>query len=393
MDQVLEISPSGGAPDRGASYPVRCGADVGAGLGAVWEPAWRQAAVIGDDTTIELFADVVEAPLLAMGVDLVRVSFPPGERYKTRETKAAVEDALFEAGLDRSAVIVAVGGGVVLDLAGFVAATYMRGIAHVAVATTLLAQVDAAIGGKTGVDTPFGKNLVGAFHHPRAVLLHTGALRSLPLVERRNGLAEVVKHAVLRDEKLFATLERWASRAGPAAPEPAILADGASGRRAGRGGAPEEDALLLPDDLIVRCAAIKAAVVAEDDRDQGVRHILNFGHTVGHAIEAATGHRVPHGQAVAAGMVIEARVAASQFSFPHADVTRLMALLTRIGLPTHPPCSFAVAAPFLRHDKKSLDGTVRCALPQQIGITEPVEGSWLRAVDRDAIERAWGAPG
>src|SRR5690606_11970545 len=152
-----------------------------------------------------------EAPLLAAGVEIVRVSFPPGESHKTRETKAAVEDALFEAGLDRASVIVAVGGGVVLDLAGFVAATFMRGIDHVAVATTLLAQVDAAIGGKTGVDTPFGKNLVGAFHHPRAVLLHPGALSSLPLEERRNGLAEVVKHAVLRDATLFSTLERWAA--------------------------------------------------------------------------------------------------------------------------------------------------------------------------------------
>lgn len=359
MDHVLDITPPGDKP-----YPVRCGADVGAGLAAVWQTRWRRAAIVGDDTTIELFAEVVEAPLLSQGVELLRVSFPPGEIHKNRETKAAIEDVFFEADLDREAVIVAIGGGVVLDLAGYVAANYMRGIDHVFVATTLLAQVDASIGGKTGVNTPFGKNLVGAFHHPRAVLLHTGALSSLPLRERRNGLAEVVKHAVLRDETLFATLERWT--------------------------AANDGELLLPDDLIVRCAAIKAAVVAEDDRDRGVRHILNFGHTVAHAIEAATHNETPHGQAVAAGMVIEARVAASQFTFPHSDVTRLMALLTRMGLPTHPPCSFDEAAPYLAHDKKTVDATIHCALPQQLGVSEAVEGHWLRAVDRDALRRAWG---
>lgn len=362
MEPLIDVVPADGSP-----YPVLLGADLTGGLREIWHPEWRRVAIVGDETTMDLFGDEVERGIVRAtneDAEIHRLRFEGGEHHKTRATKAKLEDTLLSAGLDRRSVIVAVGGGLVLDVAGFVAATFMRGIAHVNVATTLLAQIDAAIGGKTGVNTPHGKNLVGAFHHPRAVLLHTGALVHLPHDERRNGLAEAIKHCVIRDANLFGAMDRWA--------------------------AADDGTLLPPDAIVGRCVAIKAAVVAEDGLDRGVRQILNFGHTVAHAIEAATEHAVPHGQAVAMGMVVEARLAAQQHTFPHTDVTRLVALLTRLGLPTHPACPFAAAAPFLARDKKNLDGAILCALPQRIGAYEAVDGQWTREVSPEALARAWG---
>jgi 3-dehydroquinate synthase len=362
MMHVVDVEPPGGAP-----YPVHCGGDLAAGIGAIWRPTWRRAAIVADETTATLFGTEARAAITALGAEVVSAVFPSGEAQKTRVTKAQIEDAILDAGLDRTSCIVAVGGGVVLDLAGFVAATYMRGIDHVNIATTLLAQVDAAVGGKTAVNVPRGKNLVGAFHHPRAVLLHTGALDALPDAELRNGLAEMVKHALVADAVLFADLSKWAAA---------------------------RTSLRPPDDMIARAVRVKTAIVARDDKDRGVRELLNFGHTVAHAIEHATGHETAHGHAVAIGMVVEARMAAAAGAFPGADVDRLVALLSRLGLPTSPPCSFDEAAPFLGRDKKTEHGTLRCAVPDRIGEATPDDhGRWARAVPAEALRAAWGAPG
>lgn len=273
---------------------------------------------------------------------------------------------MFRAHLDRHAVVVGLGGGVVLDVAGYVAATFMRGIDHVFIATTLLAQIDAAVGGKTGVNTPDGKNLVGAFHHPRAVLLDTSALGQLPPEELRNGLAEAIKHAVIRDAALFASLEAWAANGGATTLRP-------------------------PADVIANCVAIKAAVVADDPREQGLRKILNFGHTVAHALEHASDHAVAHGHAVAVGMVVEGRVALARGRLPEGDLVRLVALLTRLGLPIRPPCGFEHAAPFFARDKKNRDGVIHCALPSRLGSIAPDEGgAFTQAVAPDELREAWG---
>ncbi|MBI4700837.1 MAG: 3-dehydroquinate synthase [Deltaproteobacteria bacterium] len=356
MRHVFDVQPPHASP-----YPVLCGEDPAPALARLWQPAWEQAVIIGDENTSRLFADPLAQALAGRVQRLLRLSFPAGERHKTRQTKARLEDAMLAAGIDRRACIVAVGGGVVLDVAGFVAATFLRAVAHVNVATTLLAQVDAALGGKTGVNTPRGKNLVGAFHHPRAVLLDAGALSSLPASELRAGLAEAVKHAAVADARLFARIEAWS-----------------------KGGS-----LRLPDEIIVRCARVKAGVVARDDRDQGLRHILNFGHSVGHAIEHATVHRTAHGPAVAIGMAIEARVAAAEGTFPERDLRRLAALLGRLGLPTAAPCDFAAAQPFLASDKKRRGAGVRCAIPRRIGTSVPGDGSFTREVSLDALRAAW----
>lgn len=339
-----------------------CGAGAEQALAALWQ-GWPQAVLVGDDTTDRLFGDAWQAALTPRA-EVLRLRFPPGEESKVRATKARLEDAMLAAGVGRGACVVAVGGGVVLDLAGFVAATYMRGIAHLNVATTLLAQVDAAVGGKTGVNTPHGKNLVGAFHHPRGVLLDTESLASLPDDELRSGLAEAVKHAVLRDAALFERIEAWAAD-------------------------PLRASLVPPAEVIARCTEIKAEVVATDDRDQGMRHILNYGHTVAHGIEHATGHAVPHGHAVAIGMVVETRLAVQAGRFDASSLARLVALLDALGLPTAPPCDFAAARPFFGLDKKADRDTLRCAIPRHIGGFEPVDGRWLTDTPVEALARAW----
>jgi 3-dehydroquinate synthase len=339
-------------------YPVLCGARADLGLTGVWDPGWSRAVLIGDDNTDRLFGDAHEQALGALGAAPLRLRFPAGEANKTRATKETLEDAMLRARIDRQACIVAVGGGVVLDLAGFVAATYMRGIAHINVATTLLAQVDAAIGGKTAVNTATGKNLIGAFHEPRAVLLDTGALDSLSDDELRSGLAEMIKHAVLADEALFETIERWAAARASLRP---------------------------PDDVVARSAIIKAEIVADDPRERGRRHLLNFGHTVAHAIEHATAHGTPHGHAVAIGMLVEASLAEAEGAFPSGDLARLTALCAALGLPTRPPCSFAEAEGYFASDKKNRDDRVHCAIP--VGIGECA--AFKRPVELAALERAW----
>jgi len=232
MRRILQVEPSTGDP-----YPVYCGSD----LSQVWQPRWRRAVLIADRNTDRLFGDVIRKALPPGSLTQV---VSAGESSKSRNVKARIEDEMLAAGIDRDGCIVALGGGVVLDLAGFVAATYLRGIDHVMVATSLLAQVDAAIGGKTAVNVPQGKNLIGVFHHPRAVLLHLEALAQLPDVELRNGLAELIKHAVIGDADLFASLEQWVAQAAGLGPPPI--------------------------ECIERSVRFKAAVVAEDGLDRGI---------------------------------------------------------------------------------------------------------------------------
>jgi len=259
---------------------------------------------------------------------------------------------MLSAGLDRGSLVVGLGGGVVTDLAGFVAATYMRGVAWIAVSTSLLGQVDASVGGKTGVDHPECKNLIGAFHQPSAVLADVTALATLPDEELRTGLAEVVKHALIRDAALFDTLEADADR---------ILA--------------RDEAVL--EDVVARNVRVKAEIVMADEREGGLRRILNYGHTVGHALESLAmeaggqlgGAPVTHGRAVALGMMAEAQMAQARGTAEAGVVERQRALLERFGLPVGlgaPPDAERCLA-IMRHDKKAQSGRLRFILPQAIG--------------------------
>ncbi|MSP26242.1 MAG: 3-dehydroquinate synthase [Myxococcales bacterium] len=359
MRELLTVRPRGGV-----AYPVLVGTEPAAALAEVWDARWTTVAVLGDANTLPLFGAPLIEWMRARGCRVVPLSFPAGEAHKTRRTKERLEDAMLAAGVERSGCLVAVGGGVALDLAGFVAATYLRGIAHVFVATSLVAQVDAAIGGKTGVNTHSGKNLVGAFHHPRAVFIDIGALASLPRVELESGLAETLKHAVVRDAALFEEMEAWADDEARAT-------------------------LIPPEEVIARSVAIKAEVVAEDERDHGVRNILNYGHTVAHALEAATNYTLSHGHAVAIGMVVEARLGATEGWLPRSEVDRIGRLATRLGLPTAATCAFELAAPYFAADKKTQGGIVRCAVPSAIGRIEEHAGAWTRPVSLAQLAQAW----
>ena len=332
----------------GRSCPVRLGEGAASALSEVWQPGWGEAALVGDATVMGLYGELVVSLLRPLVQKLLVCPFPPGEAHKTRETKAALEDQLLEARLSRQSCLVALGGGISLDVCGFVAATYLRGVAYCSLPTSLLAQVDAAVGGKTGVNTALGKNLVGAFHQPAAVLIDPRFLSSLPVEEWRNGLAELTKHAVIADETLFAWLE--AEAAGLANP-----------------GSVDEYPLR-------RSVEIKAEVVSADEQEHGRRAILNFGHTVGHALEHASGHGLAHGAAVAAGMVVEARLAERLCGFPALERERLERLLAAFGLPCGPPASldFEALRPFLGLDKKRRGDELRLPLPHRLG--EMVDG-------------------
>jgi 3-dehydroquinate synthase len=346
------------------TYPILCGEDVLETLQKLWLPRWQQAVVIGDSNTARLFGTAITQALNGVAKKVIMLSFPAGEEHKTRATKELLENSMIEHGVDRFAVVVAVGGGIALDVAGYVAATYMRGIDSVYIATTLLAQVDAAIGGKTGVNTQHGKNLIGAFYQPHFVLIDIPALASLPEDEMRNGYAEAIKHAVIADAELFSGMEAFA----------------------------KNKEKILPEPLLARCVQIKAEVVSQDERERGYRQVLNFGHTIGHALEKASDFSLAHGSAVAMGMLVEAKIAGKLCGFPGADRKRLTALLADLHLPVQPQYGFSQIKDYLKVDKKTRGGDVYCSLPTKIGQMNEAGGTWAMPVPISVIKDAFEKP-
>jgi 3-dehydroquinate synthase len=319
-------------------------------------------AIISDTNVAPLYGARVAASFGDAQVDAFTV--PAGEAHKTREHWARLTDELLATGFARDGAIIALGGGMVGDLAGFVAATYMRGIPFVQVPTTLLAMIDASIGGKTGVDTKAGKNLVGAFHDPMAVIADPQTLTTLSERELRSGAAEAIKHGVIADVGYF---EKTAAEL------PAALKD------------PAGEAM---QQIIFGSIRIKSAVVGADAKEQGLRKTLNFGHTIGHALEAASGFDLLHGEAIAMGMVYETMLAEKLGIAEAGTVARLAgALGSGIGMPR----SFAVAfgreslRGYLHADKKSRDGALELALPKRIGMMAGAGKGWVIPVPDDAI--------
>lgn len=289
-----------------------------------------------------------------------KVAIPEGEEAKTWDAAGSLLGSLIGHGLDRRGVVVALGGGSVGDSAGFAASLYMRGIRVVQVPTTLLGQVDSGVGGKTAVNHPAGKNLIGTFHQPSLVACDTGLLVTLPRRELLSGLAEVVKYGVIADAKLYVGVEAEAERLLGADPE----------------------ALRW---VVARCVAAKARLVEADERDErGVRAALNYGHTLGHAVETLSGHSIRHGEAVAVGMVAASRVAVYLGLLKKPDLERQLALLRRLGLPTEPPYGVDELIPLMRRDKKAEQGSMRLVLPTGIG-GEPVIRSVSEAEIRGAL--------
>jgi 3-dehydroquinate synthase len=328
-----------------AAYDIHVGLGTLELLGTVYPPKrGSTAVVISSSTVATLYADLCLKGLREAGWTVQLLTVPDGEQSKTLAQAGALYEACAQAGLDRGSTIFALGGGVIGDLSGFVAATYMRGIPFVQVPTTLLAQVDASVGGKTAVDLPAGKNLVGAFHQPSLVVIDVRTLTTLSQRDVRAGMAEVIKHAMIADGEMFEYL----------------------------GGAAEQllrRELIPLRQLVARNCQIKAEVVEADPREQGIRGWLNYGHTVGHALEVAAGEwDLRHGEAVSWGMLAEARLAVRLGLAAENVATDLEHLLNRYGLATElPPVDAARAQASIVHDKKIVNGTLRLPLVPRIG--------------------------
>lgn len=346
------------------SYTVTIAPGALAALGTIAHaqaPAHRYV-VVTDDAVAALYGR--EARQALGGAELFTI--PPGEAFKTREQWAAVTDQMLERHYGRDTVVVALGGGVVGDLAGFVAATYMRGVPFIQVPTTLLAMIDASIGGKTAVDTPVGKNLVGVFHQPSAVVVDPELLVSLPPSQLRAGIAEAIKHGIIAD----------------AAYLDAILRDLPVVRA---GGEAAVDALIP---VIARSIEIKTAVVARDEREAGVRKVLNFGHTLGHAVELLAEYRMLHGEAVAIGMVLEAALGERIGVSAPGTAAAVRDAVLAAGLPTAIPAGQSADALLLatRADKKARQGQVEYALPARVGAMAGEERGWgIPVSDADVL--------
>ena len=306
----------------------------------------RRALVVTDDTVMPLHLEALTTALTAAGIHATVHCVPEGEASKSMDRFSAVVDAILDAALEREDLVIALGGGVVGDLAGFAAAVTRRGMPFVQVPTTLLAQVDSAVGGKTGINTSHGKNLVGAFHQPSLVLADTAVLETLPLRHRRAGYAEIVKAALLGDADFFDRLEA-------------------------RGRAATSEDLV---DAIATAVAAKAAIVVADEREAGPRALLNLGHTFAHAVERCAGYdgRVVHGEAVGLGLALAFRFSATLGLCPQDDAERVCAHLSMVGLPTRfgdLPVSLGRAGLIaaMQQDKKVKDGVIRFILVEEIG--------------------------
>lgn len=316
----------------------------------------RLAALVADDTVDALYGSRVAAALEGAGFAVLRFTFPHGEQNKTLATYGQILDFLAENRVTRADTVVALGGGVTGDMTGFAAATYLRGVNVAQIPTTLLAMVDSSVGGKTGVDLPAGKNLAGAFHQPIGVLCDVDALVTLPPEVYADGMAEAIKYGVLCDAPLFEALKQ--------------------------GSATE----ALPE-IVARCVAIKAGVCAGDECERGQRQMLNLGHTFGHAIERCSGYTLPHGHAVAVGMVYAARIAAHLGLCNPTCVPQVVAALQANGLPTSAAYPAGAIAEAALGDKKRAGGTLTLVLPKAIGqcILYPVPVEDLPALAQVAI--------
>jgi 3-dehydroquinate synthase len=346
------------------SYSILIGNGLLARLGSACRrlSLGQRCALISDTHVAPLYAKIAEESLQASGFDPVRITFPAGEVSKQLSTVQRVYEQLAANRFERKSFIIALGGGVVGDLAGFVAATYLRGLPCVQVPTTLLAAVDSSVGGKTGVNLKTGKNLVGAFYQPRQVLCDLDTLKTLPNREFISGLAEVIKYGVIYDPQLFADLEKSLGKI--LAQHPGTLAS-----------------------VIARCCEIKAEVVSQDETESGLRAILNFGHTIGHALESTFAYRKHlHGEAIAIGQVAAAFLSQQLLGLPEAQVNRLIELLRAAGLPAGirlTPAQATQLMAAMKLDKKVSHGEIKFVLASKIG-----QVRWGQSVSSTLVEQS-----
>ena len=329
------------------SYNITIGSGILKDIGRIFEKFEfsKKAALISNPTVYDLYGKTVSESLKASGYDLIEVLLPDGEEYKSLASTEKIYEALLKAKLDRKSALIALGGGVIGDITGFAAATYMRGIDFIQIPTTLLAQVDSSVGGKTGVNHPLGKNMIGAFWQPRLVWVDTATLETLPRRELLSGLGEVIKYGVIWDEDFFAYLEA------------------------------NRDKILRLDKealthIIRRSCEIKSEVVSKDERESGLRAILNYGHTIGHAVETLTGYKkYLHGEAVAIGMHMEARLSQKLGLIEKNTVAKIKALIDSYELPSEMPAETQINDLIEKMwiDKKTVGGKMHFVLPEKVG--------------------------
>ena len=343
------------------SYEIRIGAGLLTQTGQQLKNMGfgDKAVIITDHTVGSLYGDALKQSLVGEGFQVAVLLVPVGEEQKSLETAGRLYDELSNFYAERTTPILALGGGVIGDLAGFVAATYMRGVPLIQMPTTLLAQGDSSIGGKVAVNHGQLKNKIGAFYHPKATISDVSTLKTLSPREVSDGLAEVIKHGAILDREVFNYLEDNLEKIK------------------------SFDEKVL-EQVVARSAEIKAGVVEKDELDLGLRNILNCGHTVGHAIEAVSGLKVWHGEAVAIGMLVEAKISNKMGILGGEDLVRLRGIIERVGLPVKiPDLELGKMVQMMKHDKKNLQGKIRFALLKSIGdvlITDEVEPSLIEQV-------------
>lgn len=322
-------------------------------------------AIITDDKIAPLYGQQLQQSLSSSSLKADLFSFPHGEQHKTRATKERLENELFEKGFGRDTCVIAIGGGVVTDLGGYLAATYCRGIPMVMIPTSLLGMVDASIGGKTGVNVPYGKNMLGCIYQPKKVVIDLSTLTSLPKKELAHGVVEMIKHGLIADSQLFEDLEKHSN-------ELLTLNSGVLQR------------------TIFESCRIKKEIVEQDENEIGKRRLLNFGHTIGHALEQLTDYSLPHGQAVAIGLLVESFLSVKLGGLDQDSLDRIRNVLVRYGLPLRLPSRFPIQSIMdaMSLDKKSLRSKPRFVMIDAIGSHISYDGNYCTLVEESLIKTA-----
>lgn len=351
-------------PDSSSHYEIEIGNDLLKTQIPYLSTLAERFAIVSDDKVAPLYGEHLKQTLIASGLHAHLFSFPGGERHKTRETKELLENRMFEQGLGRDTCVIALGGGVTTDLAGYLAATYCRGVPLVMFPTSLLGMVDASIGGKTGVNVPFGKNMLGCIYPPKKVVIDLASLKSLPKNELVNGISEIIKHGLIADEPLFKYLETHSKSFLDLDPKTVHHA-------------------------VFESCRIKKEIVEQDEKENGKRRLLNFGHTIAHALELITDYSIPHGEAVAIGMLVESHISCQMGMLDQTSFNRIKKLHIAYGLPLKfPKFSASKIMDAMMMDKKSLKGKPRFVIIDAIGSSLPFDSHYCTHVDEKQIINA-----